>query len=60
VPADREFDVGGGTAGTARAESVTEFTRRVKTLIENGIRPCWVRGEVSNVRAQASGHIYFS
>jgi exodeoxyribonuclease VII large subunit len=41
-------------------ESVTEFTRRVKTLLETGIRPGWVRGEVSNLRAQASGHVYFS
>ncbi|HVS52970.1 MAG TPA: exodeoxyribonuclease VII large subunit [Opitutaceae bacterium] len=44
----------------ARAESVSEFTRRVKTLLESGLRPGWVRGEVSNVRAQASGHVYFS
>jgi exodeoxyribonuclease VII large subunit len=44
----------------ARAESVSEFTRRVKALIEGGIAPCWVRGEVSNLRAQASGHVYFS
>ena len=43
-----------------RVESVTEFTRRVKTLLESGIRPGWVRGEVSNLRAQASGHVYFS
>lgn len=43
-----------------RVESVSEFTRRVKTLLETGIRPGWVRGEVSNLRAQASGHVYFS
>jgi exodeoxyribonuclease VII large subunit len=43
-----------------RVESVSEFTRRVKTLLERGIRPAWVRGEVSNLRAQASGHLYFS
>ena len=43
-----------------RAESVSEFTRRVKTLLETGIRPTWIRGEVSNLRAQASGHVYFS
>jgi len=42
-----------------RVESVSEFTRRVKTLLERGIRPGWVRGEVSNLRAQASGHYYF-
>jgi exodeoxyribonuclease VII large subunit len=45
---------------TDRVESVSEFTRRVKTLLESGLRPGWVRGEVSNLRAQASGHVYFS
>jgi exodeoxyribonuclease VII large subunit len=43
-----------------RAESVSEYTRRVKLLLESGIRPTWIRGEVSNLRAQASGHVYFS
>lgn len=48
-------------AGDApRAESVTDFTRRVKLLLEGGIRPTWVRGEISNLRAQSSGHVYFS
>jgi len=47
-------------AAAGRPESVSEFTRRVKTLLESGIRPGWVRGEVSNLRAQASGHVYFS
>jgi exodeoxyribonuclease VII large subunit len=44
----------------ARALSVTEFTRLVKELLETSIRPCWVRGEISNLRQQASGHVYFS
>lgn len=43
-----------------RVESVSDFTRRVKTLLETGLRPGWVRGEISNLRAQASGHVYFS
>lgn len=42
-----------------RVESVSEFTRRVKTLLERGLKPGWVRGEVSNLRAQSSGHVYF-
>jgi exodeoxyribonuclease VII large subunit len=58
VKAEKEFDL--GESGGTRAESVSEFTRRVKTLLESGIRPGWVRGEVSNMRAQASGHVYFS
>jgi exodeoxyribonuclease VII large subunit len=47
-------------AGDDGIESVSGFTRRVKTLLEGGLRPQWVRGEVSNLRAQSSGHIYFS
>jgi exodeoxyribonuclease VII large subunit len=42
-----------------RVESVSVFTRRIKTLLEHGLRPGWVRGEVSNLRLQASGHVYF-
>lgn len=52
-----EFDLGDSGA---MVRSVSEFTRGVKLLLEEGIRPGWVRGEVSNVRAQASGHVYFS
>jgi len=43
-----------------RALSVSEFTRCVKELLEGSLRPCWVRGEISNLRQQASGHVYFS
>ncbi len=41
-------------------ETVGAFTRRIKTVLEGGVRPGWVRGEVSNLRVQASGHVYFS
>jgi exodeoxyribonuclease VII large subunit len=50
----------GGAGPEARPLTVTEFTRRVKALLEGGIAPCWVRGEVSNLRVQPSGHVYFS
>jgi exodeoxyribonuclease VII large subunit len=43
-----------------RVRSVTEFTREVKELLEEGVRPGWIKGEISNLRAQASGHFYFS
>jgi exodeoxyribonuclease VII large subunit len=55
VKAELELSDDGG-----RVETVSEFTRRVKVLLEEGVRPGWVRGEVSNLRAQASGHVYFS
>ncbi len=71
MKADGELDFGGASvdgpsapvasdAASTRVESVSEFTRRVKMLLESGLRPGWVRGEVSNLRAQASGHVYFS
>lgn len=46
--------------GGTPVESVGALTRRIKAVLEGGIPPCWVRGEVSNVRHQASGHVYFS
>src|SRR5476649_598154 len=56
--AKKEPELDLGDAG--RVRTVSEFTREVKELLEGGLRPGWVRGEVSNLRAQASGHIYFS
>lgn len=40
--------------------SVAEFNRRVRALLTRGIGPCWVRGEISNLRRQTSGHVYFT
>jgi exodeoxyribonuclease VII large subunit len=43
-----------------RPLTVSEFTRRVKTVLQGTIDPCWVKGEVYNLRIVASGHVYFS
>ena len=40
--------------------TVSELTTRVKRELENQIGQVWVEGEISNLRAQASGHMYFS
>ena len=50
----------GGADPGSRPLTVSEFTHQVKALLEGGIEPCWVRGEVSNLRIQPSGHVYFS
>jgi exodeoxyribonuclease VII large subunit len=47
-------------AAAENVQSVSEFTRAVKVLLERGVRPGWIRGEISNLRAQSSGHVYFS
>ena len=44
----------------AEALSVGELTGRIKGLLEGAFPALWVRGEVSNLRAQASGHCYFT
>jgi exodeoxyribonuclease VII large subunit len=41
-------------------ESVSEFTKKIKYLLETEIGGAWIRGEVSNLRRQSSGHVYFS
>lgn len=40
--------------------SVSGYTAQIKNLLEKAIQPCWIQGEVSNLRRQSSGHIYFT
>jgi exodeoxyribonuclease VII large subunit len=41
-------------------QTVSELTRQIKGLVEQGFDGLWVEGEVSNFKAAASGHMYFS
>ena len=43
-----------------RVLSVSELTAQVKRLLEKQVGQVWVTGEVTNLRAQSSGHIYFT
>ena len=43
-----------------RVLSVSELTAQVRLLLEKQIGSIWVTGEVTNLRAQSSGHIYFT
>jgi exodeoxyribonuclease VII large subunit len=47
-------------ASTEGAWTVGEVTRRARTVIEAGLPPLWVRGEISGFKAWRSGHWYFS
>jgi exodeoxyribonuclease VII large subunit len=40
--------------------SVSELTGRIRALLEKQIGQIWVSGEVTNLRAQSSGHMYFT
>lgn len=39
---------------------VTSLTRLIKGQLEENFARVWVQGEVSNLRKQSSGHVYFS
>ncbi|MDR2862306.1 MAG: exodeoxyribonuclease VII large subunit [Puniceicoccales bacterium] len=40
--------------------SIGEFTRRLKGIVEGIFSAVSVRGEISNLRRQTSGHVYFT
>src|SRR4051794_9917393 len=40
--------------------SVTELTAQIRRVLEGQIGEVWVTGEITNLRAQSSGHIYFT
>jgi exodeoxyribonuclease VII large subunit len=40
--------------------SVTELTAQIRRLLEGQIGHAWVTGEITNLRNQTSGHIYFT
>ncbi len=42
------------------AWTVSEVTRRARAVLEAGLPPLWVRGEISGFKAWQSGHWYFT
>ena len=40
--------------------SVTELTWQIRRLLEQQVGRIWVTGEITNLRLQSSGHIYFT
>ncbi len=45
---------------TRKVLSVWELTADIKRLLETKISAVWVSGEITNLRAQSSGHMYFT
>lgn len=39
---------------------VAELTRLIRSTLEDEVGEVWVEGEISNLRAPASGHLYFT
>ena len=44
----------------SKSLTVTRLVRRMRNLLEIELGEVWVEGEVSNLRRQASGHVYFT
>lgn len=40
--------------------TITEITKDLKELIEDNFHSVWLKGEISNFKASASGHYYFT
>lgn len=61
-PSKSQWDFGElfPTEQTRRVLSVSELTTQVKRLLEKQVGQVWVTGEITNLRAQSSGHIYFT
>lgn len=66
-----DFDLSGATkpsrkspptagGGNPVALTVTDLTRKIRQLLESSFDEVVVEGEVSNLRRQASGHVYFT
>jgi len=47
-------------AETRKVLTVGELTLDLKRLLERQIGSVWVSGEITNLRAQSSGHMYFT
>ncbi len=45
---------------TRKVLSVWELTADIKRLLETKVGCVWVSGEITNLRAQSSGHMYFT
>ena len=61
-PAKSQWDFGElfPLAAARKVLSVSELTSQVRGLLEKHIGQVWVSGEITNLRAQSSGHLYFT
>jgi exodeoxyribonuclease VII large subunit len=61
--ATSQWDFGGELfprEATRRVFSVSELTADIRRLLERHLGQLWISGEITNCRAQNSGHVYFT
>jgi len=61
-PSKSQWDFGElfPTEATRKVLSVGELTEQIRRLLEKQVGSIWVTGEITNLRAQSSGHMYFT
>ena len=62
-PSKTQWDFGAElfpTEAVRKVLSVSELTGQIKRLLEKQVGQVAVSGEITNLRAQASGHVYFT
>ncbi len=59
-PSRHRGDEPAAAAPARKVLSVAEVTGQIRRLLEQQVGAIWVTGEVTNLRAQSSGHIYFT
>jgi exodeoxyribonuclease VII large subunit len=50
----------GGKGGEPPVYTVTQLTRQIRLVLEGALPTVLVEGEISNLKAAASGHVYFN
>src|SRR5207249_1585276 len=45
---------------TSQVFSISELTRKIRSILEKSFGAVWVEGEISNLNYHSSGHVYFS
>src|SRR6186713_2963850 len=48
------------TRPSRRVLTVSELTGNIRRLLETQIGQVWISGEITNLRVQGSGHVYFT
>src|SRR5436190_24195806 len=63
TPAKSQWDFGElfpRDTPASRVLSVTELTGQIRRVVEKHVGVIWVTGEITNLKLQNSGHIYFT
>jgi exodeoxyribonuclease VII large subunit len=55
-----DYDLADEGLELGRPLSISEITAQIKEILETGLEPCWIIGELSQYTHHSSGHRYFT